>query len=374
MKILIAGDLVIQQTYNIKNLENRIVALFNQSDLNIINLEAPVSDGISKIVKTGPHLKSDKAATIQVLKKLEIDIVTLANNHVLDYGEKGLSDTIDFCTTLGIQTVGTGKDLEEAAKTLFLDTHEGKIAIINFAENEWASATEKTAGANPMDLIDNIKQIKKAKESADFVFVIVHGGNEYNPYPSPRMVKQYRFYAECGADMVIAHHTHCISGYERYQGVPIFYSLGNFLFTMQKEMRNSWYSGLVLQLEVQSGKEIQFEVIPVSQAKGSHYLSVLKNRELEEVNRSINEINKVIADDGLLKEKWEAFVQQNQGGFIKIISPLGGVKNEYIRAALYRLRLHKLFIHKTYLKETLNRIRCEAHYDVTKQIFRQLLK
>jgi poly-gamma-glutamate capsule biosynthesis protein CapA/YwtB (metallophosphatase superfamily) len=76
-----------------------------------------------------------------------------------------------------------------------------------------------------MDIIDNANQIKEAKATHDKVIVIVHGGHEYYNLPSPRMQKQYRFYADQGADFVVGHHTHCISGYEVYNGVPIYYSL-----------------------------------------------------------------------------------------------------------------------------------------------------
>src|SRR5699024_1090893 len=104
----------------------------------------------------------------------------LANNHILDYDERGLKETLSVCKENNIKTVGAGKNLKEASKTLYIDyREEGKIAVINFAENEWASATEMTAGANPMDIIDNANQIKKAKEKANFVFVIIHGGHEY---------------------------------------------------------------------------------------------------------------------------------------------------------------------------------------------------
>jgi len=84
MKILITGDLVINKVYNKSIINDDFVSLFNQSDLNIVNLEASVTNSTSKILKTGPHLKSDKECMLQILKTLGIDFVTLANNHLLD--------------------------------------------------------------------------------------------------------------------------------------------------------------------------------------------------------------------------------------------------------------------------------------------------
>src|SRR5690606_29564692 len=169
------GDFVISQPYSANQISEEIKGLFAQSDYNIVNLEAPVTESNSKILKTGPHLKSDKKSTIEVLKDLNIDLCTLANNHVLDYDEQGVLDTLNFCQEHNIQTVGAGKNKEEASRTLYLETKAGKIAIINIAENEWASATDTSAGANGMDLIDDVKSIQEAKSQSDFVLVIVHG-------------------------------------------------------------------------------------------------------------------------------------------------------------------------------------------------------
>lgn len=124
----------------------------------------------------------------------------------------------------------------DSSKHLTIDKVGIKIAIINFFENEWSIAKEEFPGANPMNLIDNSFQIREAKASHDKVIVTVHGGHKYNNLPSPRMQKQYRFYADHSADFVVGHHTHCISSDEVYNGVPIYYSLGNFLFTKKTQM------------------------------------------------------------------------------------------------------------------------------------------
>ena len=135
MKILITGDLVINDPYNTSNIDQNLIDLFAKSNLNIVNLEAPVTTSTSKIIKTGTHLKSDKESTLQVLKTLDVDVVTLANNHVLDYDEQGVAETLEFCKENNIKTVGAGMNLKEASQTLYIDSDEGKIAIVNFAEN-----------------------------------------------------------------------------------------------------------------------------------------------------------------------------------------------------------------------------------------------
>src|SRR5690606_10897216 len=118
------------------------------------------------INKTGPNLNSNKDSVKDVLKCLEDDIVTLANNHILDYDEEGLKDTLSFCYKNKIKTVGAKMNLKDASKTLFIETEESRISIVNFTENEWTCAGTHSAGANSMNLIDNFKQIKEAKEKA----------------------------------------------------------------------------------------------------------------------------------------------------------------------------------------------------------------
>src|SRR5690625_5284896 len=371
MKLLITGDLVLNQPYQTSYIDQNLVDLFKKSDLNIVNLEAPVTTSNTKINKTGPNIKYKKKSNKKDLKDLEVNVFTLANNHVLDYDEQGVIDTLEFCRENEIQTVGAGKNLKDASKIFYFDSAEGKIAIVNFAENEWTSAKDNRAGSNPMNFIDNYTQIQEAKNKADFVIVIVHGGNEYNPYPSPRMVKQYRFYAENGADAVISHHTHCTSGNEIHKSVPILYSLGNFLFT--KESRKEvWYSGLIASLIIKKDHPITFEVIPVQQSRESFQLKLHPKKQL--IHKNIEEINTVIADETKLEERWIEFVQKYEGGYISTITPMAGINNRYLRAILYRSGIYKWFLNDRYLKESLNRIRCESHQEVTKSVLLNLIK
>lgn len=364
MKILIGGDLVITDNYSIDHVEEELLNYFQSADYSIINLEAPVTDSISKIIKTGPHLKAHEICTRNFLKKLDIDLITLANNHIKDYDIEGVLETINFCNINGFKTVGAGKNLEDAAKILYVDAPEAKIAFINIAENEWASAAEDTAGANGMNLIRDVKKINEAKKNSDYVFVIVHGGHEYYTLPSPRIQEQYRFYAEQGADIVVSHHTHCISGYEKYKGVPIYYSLGNFLFT-KKSPYDDWYTGLVLEVEIKNRTLIP-TLIPVKQAKETFRLSLVKGEERKKVMQKIESLNSIINDEIKLAEEWKKYIQLKTKMYLGYWSPLTLIKNKYIKAVLNRLKLN--LINKNGLALYLNLIRCESHVDMCKGV------
>ncbi|MEX0314183.1 MAG: CapA family protein [Allomuricauda sp.] len=307
MKVIVGGDVFLggeAEDFAIKH-PDKIWSEFTmeelrKSDLRIVNLESPLTQQKKKIEKTGPNLKASPK-TIKTLKHANIDLVTLANNHILDYGEKGVEDTLEVCKKNGIDYVGADRNLELASKTYYKEISNKRLAIINFAENEWASAGNTSAGANPMNIIDNVRQIKEAQSNADYVLVIVHGGHEHYHYPSPRMVKQYRFYAENGASAIIGHHPHCVSGYENYKGVPIFYSIGNLFFKDHTSFAG-WYEGFLVRLTF--GSSISYEIIPYNQCSENGYsVEVLEENVRESFIKSkLLPINTVISDEKLLAE------------------------------------------------------------------------
>jgi hypothetical protein len=366
MNILIAGDFFISDNYQGQNLiDKSVLNLFEKADYRIVNLETPITanEPENRILKTGPHLRSLPDTLLPFLKQLKVDMVSLANNHILDYGPKGLSDTFKSLQENKIRYVGAGKNLEAAAKPFTLEKDGIKIAILNFAENEWSIAEEDKHGANPLDIIDNVNQIKTAKATHDKVICIIHGGHEYYYLPSPRMAKQYRFYAENGADAIVGHHTHCIGGYEVYKDVPIIYSLGNFLFTMQSIYKD-WYIGLILEVEIRNG-ELFTHLHPIKQQEKTFALSLLKNEEKQDVLNRVSACNAIISDELKLKHEWNTFVESKYDTSLNYWSPFSFVSNRYLRALLNKMGIKG--INKKRMALTLNLMRCEAHADVTKK-------
>ncbi len=370
MKMLIAGDMVIKQDYDaLSNIDQNMVELFKSSDFNIVNLEAPITSSKDKILKTGPHLKANTKSTIQALKHLNINIATLANNHIKDYGQQGVLDTIDFCKNNSIIPIGAGENIEQASKALTLNTVKGRIAIINIAENEWASADRNYAGANGMDLIKDYNCIKTAKETHDFVIVIVHGGLEYYNLPSPKIQQRYRFYVDSGSDLVIGHHTHCLSGYENYKGSPIYYSLGNFLFTEQSK-HESWYTGMVLEVIFEDGN-ICVNPYPIRQSHKFH-LTMLEGKEKEKVLMDIEKYNSFINNREKLIEEWNSLINSKIPEYMNYWSPKIFIKSRYIKGVLSRLNIN--LSNTQGLAFYLNLMRCEIHSEISKQVIEKEIR
>jgi hypothetical protein len=373
MKIIIAGDLFIADDFRSQDLiDKSVIDLFETADYKIVNLEAPITEDNpkNKIIKTGPHLRMSSNTIMPYLHHLKIDAVTMANNHILDYGYKGVKDTFKELVDHKIKYIGAGNDLTEAKKPLSLHKDGMKIAILNFCENEWSIAKEELPGANPMNLIDNSIQIREAKASHDKVIVIVHGGHEYYNLPSPRMQKQYRFYAEQGADIVVGHHTHCISGNEVHKGVPIYYSLGNFLFTSQSTIED-WYTGLVLEVNIEKGN-LTSQLHPLVQQKETFELSLLNGKKREDIMKRISKYNAIIADEEKLKSEWNNYVDTKYDVYLNYWSPFSFISNRYVRGVLNRLGIKGL--NKKGIVLALNLMRCEAHADMSKEVNKKYLK
>ncbi len=367
MKIIIAGDLYAADEFRSKKIiDKSVIDLFENTDFRIINLEAPITPNNQhhKITKTGPHLRMSSNTVIPYLQQLNIDAVTMANNHILDYGEKGVTDTFSELNRQHIRYVGAGNNLSDAAKYLSIEKDGLKIAIINFCENEWSIAGEDSPGANPMDIIDNTSQIKEAKTTHDKVICIIHGGHEYYPLPSPRMQKQYRFYVDNGADAIVGHHTHCIGGYEIYNEVPIIYSLGNFLFTKVNN-NPKWYKGLVVILNVSKNKPISFALNNVNANPKTFQIN---SKQETKINELISKLCTIISRPEKLNEEWDKYGMIKADSIIKRLSPVALIKNKYLRYLFRRLVFERFYNDKHFLKILQNHIRCEAHSELTKNI------
>lgn len=328
-------------------------------DFSIVNLESPVISHEAKpIEKQGPNLCCSSKA-IEALVWAGFDMVTLANNHFFDYGEQGVRDTLATCEKCDIETVGGGKDIFEAQKVFYKRIGDETLAVINCCEHEFSIATSTTAGSNPLNPIRQYYSIKEAKEKADYVLLIVHGGHEFYQLPSPRMVETYRFFIDLGVDVVINHHQHCYSGYEWYKGKPIFYGLGNFSYDCEGIKNEIWHEGFMLQLELNKNK-IVVETIPYVQGKEVAGVRVVKGEEKEKLQKEIERLNSIIINDGLLNDSFLQFVRSREKGMLLNFYPLS---NRYARALYVRNLLPTCWTKKKSLAVR-NMVECEAHRDV----------
>jgi poly-gamma-glutamate synthesis protein (capsule biosynthesis protein) len=344
---------------------NDFLPLVKESDISITNLESALTTESQTIKKTGPALKSSPK-TIFALKYAGFNLLTLANNHILDYGEKGLVDTMNLCIANNIDFLGVGMNINEASSVKYKQIKGKNLAFVNVAENEWSTTHGDVPGANPLDAISNYYSIQEARKNADFVFVIVHGGHEMYNLPSPRMKQTYRFFVHAGANAVIGHHTHCYSGYEIYQGCPIFYSLGNFIFD-NKNYRNSiWNSGFAARFLIE-GNKLSYTLFPYIQNSTSIGVQLMGKEEISEFAKNINKLNSTIQNDNELHDRFKHFCSKVKRTYKAFLEPHS---NKYL-FALQNRNIFPSLLRENKRLLLLNISRCEAHRDVLNEILTQ---
>ena len=238
LKILIAGDLFPrdrqEQELFIKGdteklFSSEILEMFQSSDLRVCNLEGALTDSEIKRPKCGPSIKASPAVA-NGIKALGVDYVSLANNHVTDYDDKGYEDTVNALTNHGIGYFGAGKNSSDIKTHIKLEIKEKTIVIYSVSETVFNIPDDKHAGVNLYDEYRVCRELETLKKTCDYLIVLYHGGMEGFQYPTPWVRQRFHRMADNGADVVLAQHTHCIGTQENYNGAYLLYGQGNFCF------------------------------------------------------------------------------------------------------------------------------------------------
>lgn len=276
------------------------------ADLALVNVECSLGDHGSPIPKGGPNLEGHED-TVGALTAVPFHVACLANNHVVDFGPEGLTHTLHTLKQAGLSTVGAGMDGEEAARPLRLDVRGAKVAIINCADGEECVSEGNEPGVYELDEHHVIQQIRELRQSGHLVIVIYHGGREHIPSPPPYVVHSLRAFAEQGASAVIAHHPHVPQGMEWIGQVPIFYSLGNFVFYQKNDVYFN-HVGYMVHLDYASESLLRLEVVPYRID-----LDGLKLLAGEEKNALFNDLKKMsdwLRRPDAIDQLWEALVDE----------------------------------------------------------------
>jgi poly-gamma-glutamate capsule biosynthesis protein CapA/YwtB (metallophosphatase superfamily)/outer membrane protein assembly factor BamB len=202
--------------------------------LTIVNLECSLTTQGEPLDKS--YLIRAHPLWARSLAAGGIDLVTLANNHALDFGPLGLKETVETLRALGIETVGAGASAEAAHQPAFFDLGGVRVAFLGYAAARWDGSadvpvTDLLAWARP----DNIAaDVNAARDQADFVVVLLHAGTEYATSPSADQIAAAHAAIDAGADLVVGHHPHVTQTVERYRQGLIVYSLGDAVFDIPR--------------------------------------------------------------------------------------------------------------------------------------------
>jgi poly-gamma-glutamate synthesis protein (capsule biosynthesis protein) len=212
--------------------DKKLQSIISGSDLAICNFEAPIKiQDMNPIKKAGPHLSQSKNS-IKYLKQTGFNIVSLANNHIYDFGQSALNATIKELRKNEIDFIGGGENFAEAYEIKIIEKNNLRIGILAGCENEFGCLFEKKHRGGYAwifnDLIED--NILRLKHEVDFVVLIAHAGVENIQIPIKEWRERYKRLCKIGVDVVIGHHPHVPQGFEEFNNSLIFYSLGNFYF------------------------------------------------------------------------------------------------------------------------------------------------
>jgi poly-gamma-glutamate capsule biosynthesis protein CapA/YwtB (metallophosphatase superfamily) len=234
-----------------------------QADLSFANLETPISEQGEPEDKEYAYRTSPKA--LPEFAESGIDIVNLANNHILDYGLTGMLDTFKYLDETGIKYVGAGNDAEEAYTPVILEKNGMKIAVFGFSqvvpELWWKADKDHPGVAETYNYTRPVEAIESVRTEADLIVVIAHWGEERNDLPVKQQVEMAHRYIDAGADLVVGGHPHVLQGLEHYNGKWIAYSLGNFIFTTNDNPK-TWET-IILEASCSKEGVCGIELVPV---------------------------------------------------------------------------------------------------------------
>lgn len=276
-----------------------------EADIMCLNNEFTYSTGGSPLEGKAYTFRADPGR-VEILHQLGVDAVTLANNHVYDYGKEALLDTFSVLEEAEIPYFGAGRTLEDARKPLYLEVDGRTVALVAASRAEKNKMTPQATDTEPgilrcYDTELFLQTIQEAKAHADFCIAFVHWGTEYSFDLEQVQLDTGKAYLDAGADAVIGAHSHCLQGMEYYDGKPVIYSLGNYWFnekTLDTMLLWLHFSGD----DTQSHLTVQ--VIPAVQegCRTAYAEEASEQRRIYDFLESIS-VNVTISDEGIVSER-----------------------------------------------------------------------
>ncbi len=299
--VLLTGYLLSQYDNGGVNtiVSNELLSEMTEANLCVVNEEFPFSNrGVAAEDKQFTF-RIDPAR-VNVFNDMGIDLVSLANNHTLDYGEEALSDTFDTLDNAGIDYMGAGRDINEARALKKYEINGKNIGLLCASRvipvAEWAAGASKMGVNTTYDPTNLIADIKSAKENCDLIIVYVHWGIEKAQHPEDYQRTMAKQYIDAGADVVIGSHPHVLQGIEYYNGKPIVYSLGNYIFGKAIEKT------ALLKVVLNTDDTVEIKIIPCK-TDGEFRLNIADNKEdifnyIESISYDVE-----ISEEGIVSPK-----------------------------------------------------------------------
>ncbi|AGF78362.1 Bacterial capsule synthesis protein PGA_cap [Desulfocapsa sulfexigens DSM 10523] len=370
--ILIGGDVcpvgsneILFQTGDAQAILNDLLPVFRQADFTVLNLECPLIERESPIEKSGNCLGVSSDCS-QGLVSIGINAVNLANNHILDHGEQGLRSTLSACKNAGINSFGAGVNQRDASQVFVHEINGQRFGFLGIAEHEFSIAEKNKGGANPIDIIEIVRVLRHTRNKHDFLTVLVHGGKEHYPYPTPRLQQLCRFLIEEGAGVVICQHSHCIGCYEYYQGALIVYGQGNLIFEPRPMSKPSVMQGILVKLCFAPDNTLHVEWIPFLQSCTIPGIRRMTPKQSDKCLNGFEQRSKEIISEETVHKKWLKTCLEEK---YLHASRIRG-HNRLLRILNKKLHFSDWFYRKKTKMLQQNTVTCEVHREALETLWR----
>lgn len=369
LKLTLAGDLCLRDLSGqfskeeLQRLFQAVRPVLDDADVRLVNLEHPLIEQGEPSKKSGVNLKG-QPGDIAFLQEGRFDCAILANNHMGDFGPSGVLRTLSLLEEQGIGYCGSGRNLADSYKPWFVERNQVSLAVLAVAENEFGGAGDDTPGMAALQLGRLLDAIEAARQKARFVLVVVHGGHEHNPVPSPGVVERYRLICRSGADAVIGMHPHCPQGFEIYRGCPIIYSTGNFLFHNSHidDACSSWYYGYLPQLTFSPDTGVSLAVTPYRFTPDCRSITPFSGAEKQAMLAYLAEISRPLQDPRQLADCFKGWCMITGPAHLRLLQFQPAFLEDPAFAEKYELLVMR------------NLLTCEAHHELLATLLRMIEK
>ena len=268
-------------------LSKDVVDIMTDSDIMLANNEFTISNRGEKLPNKYYTFRASPDR-LAIYQEMGIDLVTLANNHVYDFGEEAFNDTLEYLEQYKIPYIGAGRNIEEAKAPFYYIINGYKIAFVNANRSEkyilTPEANETSGGVlRCYDPTTFINVISNAKQNSDFVIALVHWGKEDSSELEQVQIDTSKQYIDAGADIIIGTHAHTLQGIDFYNNKAIIYNLGDFIFN------NETKDTAIFQLKIDSNGNFTYYFLPCKEE--NEYTSLLTGSEQVRVLNKIRNLS-----------------------------------------------------------------------------------
>lgn len=244
-------------------LDQPVIEYMNNTDLMVANSEFTISDRGTPMPNKIYTFRASPSR-VSIYNEMGVDLVTLANNHVYDFGTDAFLDMLDTLDEYNMPHIGAGRNISEAIKPYYFIINGYKVGFINATRAEKYILTPEAGIDTPgvfrcYDPNMFIENISKTKENSDYVVALIHWGKEDSHELENVQIDTGKLYIDAGADIIIGSHAHVLQGVEFYNNKPIVYNLGDFIFNRETKETG------IFNLNISYDGELSYSFIPCMQ-------------------------------------------------------------------------------------------------------------